>query len=223
FDRWREAARRLLDRNVSPAEVIWIEAPADEVSNNRETAAAASETSPAGFRVPRRFVDVARRVASHPDPGRWHGLYAVLWRLVRESRDVLDSETDTSVRRLFLLDSEAQRGRACGAGNFVPRTSELVVLQQAAGGCTGCLLYQGASRTVFGRGPSGSRIALVGEQPGDQEDRAGAPFVGPAGAILDRALAEAGLDRRALYVTNVVKHFRFTERGGRRIHQTPRP
>jgi uracil-DNA glycosylase family protein len=97
-------------------------------------------------------------------------------------------------------------------------------LAAAARGCRGCRLYTDAEQTVFGAGPRTARMMLVGEQPGDQEDRAGKPFVGPAGRILDRALDAAGIDRDGLYVTNAVKHFKFTvraERGKRRIHQTP--
>jgi DNA polymerase len=97
-------------------------------------------------------------------------------------------------------------------------------LAAAARECRGCRLYADAEQTVFGAGPRAARMMLVGEQPGDQEDRAGKPFVGPAGRILDKALDAAGIDRDGLYVTNAVKHFKFTvraERGKRRIHQTP--
>lgn len=87
--------------------------------------------------------------------------------------------------------------------------------------CHRCPLHAPASQTVFGEGPSGATVMFVGEQPGDQEDRIGRPFVGPAGQILDLALEEAGIDRRTIYVTNAVKHFKFTQRGKRRLHQTP--
>jgi uracil-DNA glycosylase len=97
----------------------------------------------------------------------------------------------------------------------------LAGLRAAAGRCRDCDLYRGATQTVFGAGPDDARMVLVGEQPGDQEDRAGEPFVGPAGRLLDRALADAGIDRSTVYVTNAVKHFKFTERGKRRIHQKP--
>jgi DNA polymerase len=88
-------------------------------------------------------------------------------------------------------------------------------------GCTRCHLYKCGTQTVFGEGPLDARILFVGEQPGDQEDVAGRPFVGPGGQLLDRALAEAGIDRSAAYVTNAVKHFKFERRGRRRIHQKP--
>src|SRR6185503_18465492 len=90
-------------------------------------------------------------------------------------------------------------------------------------GCKACPLWKTGTQTVFGEGSPRSQVMFVGEQPGDQEDRAGEPFVGPAGKLLDRALAEAGIDRRDAYVTNAVKHFRFEPRGKRRIHQTPGP
>ncbi len=94
-------------------------------------------------------------------------------------------------------------------------------LAEGAATCTRCDLYERASRTVFGEGKANAAIVLVGEQPGDQEDKRGHPFVGPAGRVLDRALDEAGLRRGDLYLTNAVKHFKWTERGKRRIHQRP--
>jgi uracil-DNA glycosylase len=96
-------------------------------------------------------------------------------------------------------------------------------LREAAAGCRACELWKPATQTVFGEGPVSARIVFVGEQPGDQEDRKGEPFVGPAGKMLDRALGDAGIDRSDAYVTNAVKHFRFTVKGKRRIHQTPGP
>lgn len=90
-----------------------------------------------------------------------------------------------------------------------------------AEGCTACELYEQATRVVFGDGPVGASIALLGEQPGDREDRAGEPFVGPAGEMLDAALTQAGIEREEVYITNVVKHFRFEERGQRRLHEKP--
>jgi uracil-DNA glycosylase len=97
----------------------------------------------------------------------------------------------------------------------------LTELRDSAADCTRCDLYQHATQTVFGEGRPGATIVLVGEQPGDQEDKQGHPFVGPAGRLLDRALAEAGIDRDDVYVTNAVKHFKWTERGKRRIHERP--
>ena len=97
----------------------------------------------------------------------------------------------------------------------------LAGLREAAAGCRACELWEPAPQTVFGEGPETARVVFVGEQPGDQEDRAGEPFVGPAGKLLDRALGDAGIDRRDAYVTNSVKHFRFTPTPKRRIHQSP--
>jgi uracil-DNA glycosylase len=109
------------------------------------------------------------------------------------------------------------------AAEFVPDSHDLDTLADAADGCKGCDLYLNATQTVFGAGAPDADMMLVGEQPGDQEDKAGAPFVGPAGKLLDKALVAAGVDRDRLYVTNAVKHFKFTlpERGKRRIHKTP--
>ena len=97
----------------------------------------------------------------------------------------------------------------------------LAALRQEAAHCTRCELHKRATQTVFGEGPATARIVLVGEQPGDQEDLQGRPFVGPAGQVLDRALDEAGIDRAKVYVTNAVKHFKFEPRGKRRIHAKP--
>ncbi|MBX6390120.1 MAG: UdgX family uracil-DNA binding protein [Frankia sp.] len=115
------------------------------------------------------------------------------------------------------------RTAATSAAPWVPRGADLPTLAAAAASCAGCGLHQLAdTRTVFGEGPPDARMALVGEQPGDIEDRRGRPFVGPAGKLLDRALHEAGLDRDQLYLTNAVKHFRYRRGAGpRRIHQTP--
>ncbi len=107
---------------------------------------------------------------------------------------------------------------------LIPRRPTLVSLQKAAKGCRGCDLYLKATQTVFGEGPASARVMLVGEQPGDREDLAGKPFVGPAGRVLDDALQQAGIDREDVYVTNVVKHFRWegAARRKRRIHKKPR-
>jgi len=109
------------------------------------------------------------------------------------------------------------------ASRFVPARRTLAALADAAAGCQGCELYENATQTVFGSGPKSARFVLVGEQPGDMEDRQGEPFVGPAGRVLDRALRDAGVGRDAVYITNAVKHFRFdrAERGKRRLHKRP--
>src|SRR3954451_12754034 len=102
---------------------------------------------------------------------------------------------------------------------MVPET--LVTLREAAADCRACPLWKVGTQTVFGEGPQGAELMLVGEQPGDREDREGRPFVGPAGRLLDQALEEAGIDRTRVYVTNAVKHFKWTARGKRRIHAKP--
>jgi len=107
------------------------------------------------------------------------------------------------------------------AHDLIPERPDLDGLRAAATGCTACDLYRDATQTVFGEGASGAQVMLVGEQPGDGEDKAGRPFVGPAGRLLDRALEEAGIDRRLAYVSNVVKHFKFQRRGQLRLHKKP--
>jgi DNA polymerase len=108
-----------------------------------------------------------------------------------------------------------------GASDFIPEVKTLPLLQDAVQRCRGCDLYLNATKAVFGEGRMDASIMFIGEQPGDEEDRQGRPFVGPAGRLLDRALQDAGIDRSAVYVTNAVKHFKFEERGKRRIHKKP--
>jgi DNA polymerase len=110
-----------------------------------------------------------------------------------------------------------------GAADFLPAKPSLPAARSASAGCRGCGLFRHATQTVFGEGEPQARIMLVGETPGDREDVVGRPFVGPAGQLLDRALHAAGIDRSAVYVTNVVKHFKWEPRGKRRLHKRPSP
>lgn len=107
------------------------------------------------------------------------------------------------------------------ATEYLPQRLTLPSLREAAKSCRGCDLYKRATQTVFGEGPKESRVMLVGETPGDQEDKQGKPFVGPAGRLLDEALEAIGLDRQHVYVTNAVKHFKWEERGKKRLHKKP--
>jgi DNA polymerase len=107
------------------------------------------------------------------------------------------------------------------AADFLPLQHDLKHLAKAAEDCQGCALYERATQTVFGEGAAGSPLFMIGEQPGDQEDLQGRPFVGPAGKLLDEVLGEAGIDRKLVYVTNAVKHFKWEPRGKRRLHAKP--
>jgi DNA polymerase len=107
------------------------------------------------------------------------------------------------------------------AAPLVPERPSLPKLREAAAGCTACPLHETGTQTVFGEGTSKAEVVFVGEQPGDQEDLQGKPFVGPAGKLFDKALEDAGIDRSQVYVTNVVKHFKWQARAKRRIHQKP--
>jgi DNA polymerase len=227
FESWREAARRLLAQGISPGDVVWrqpLEAPAKPtLFDAPPTAEEPREPSSAsGFRVPRAFLELARTVATHRDPERWGLLYSVLFRLAQGDHDLMLRRGDPDLERLRKFANEAPPvTSAPGAASFVPKTLDLDELRAAATSCQGCDLYRHATQTVFGVGPASARAALVGEAPGDQEDLQGAPFVGPAGEVLDRALGEAGIPRDSVYVTNVVKHFKFVRTARRRIHQTP--
>ncbi len=367
FEDWQKNARELLKRNVAPRDVIWVEEsgqqPLFEASAGTQNISpqVINGTDAASFKVPRRFVELARNVAAFRDTKKWGLLYSVLWRIAHENHHLLKVETDGEVIQLLRMedavsrdvhhvhafvrfkkvtDTEGERyvawykpdhksirlaapffakrfagmrwsiltpdgsahwdGKALrfsagvdtppanedgleelwstyysttfnpartnlrmmrsempqrfwnnmpelanlgqvlakapgrveemiavqkktpGAGAFVPPNADLKQLREAVSGCEGCELYKHATQPVFGEGPADARVVLIGEQPGDSEDRAGRPFVGPAGEVLNRALAEAGMNRSEVYLTNAVKHFAFEERGKRRIHRTPR-
>ena len=115
----------------------------------------------------------------------------------------------------------AVRHREPGAERFLPERKSLTALREAARDCQGCELYRPATQTVFGEGPARAKMVLVGEQPGDVEDREGHPFVGPAGKLLDKALAAASIERERVYLTNAVKHFKFERTGKARLHKRP--
>ncbi len=120
-----------------------------------------------------------------------------------------------------LTGEAAMDETSTSAADFLPSRRSLAALRRAVQGCRGCPLYRNATRAVFGEGRADAPLMLVGEMPGNDEDLGGRPFVGPAGRVLDRALAEAGIDRDDAYVTNVVKHFKWVPRGQRRLHKTP--
>jgi uracil-DNA glycosylase family protein len=120
-----------------------------------------------------------------------------------------------------LVSKQLGDGASESAADYLPRKLTLPALRRAAAVCEGCPLYRDATQTVFSEGPADAQIVLVGETPGDQEDQQGKPFVGPAGKVLDEALVGAGLNRGEVYVTNVVKHFKWEPRGKRRLHKKP--
>jgi probable DNA metabolism protein len=368
FTAWQQAARRALRDGVEPGVIHW-----QELDDSQPTLGIFEEGDenptavPTNHRVPRRFLDIARRVACHRDPKRWALLYRTLFRLTHGEPHLLEVTVDPDVHRLTQMDQAIRhdvhkmrafvRFRAVtdddggpwyvawfepahhvvewNAPFFVdrfanmrwsiltpdrcahwdgkniqfsaglprteapdadavealwrqyyahifnparvkihamqtempkrywknlpeaelipalirkaparvetmiarsksqylpdaawqpakpPETRDLEILREAAARCTACPLCENATQTVFGEGPSEAEVVFVGEQPGDTEDRQGHPFIGPAGKLLDRALAEAEIDRDKVYVTNAVKHFKWEPRGKRRIHQKP--
>ncbi len=138
----------------------------------------------------------------------------------RDSMPLATNSTKTSARSKAAERAQAKRT----AAELVPRSPTLTELRSSAASCKACDLWKMATQTVFGEGPAHARVMFVGEQPGDQEDKLGHPFVGPAGRLLDEALVEAGIERSEVYVTNIVKHFKWeaAQRGKRRIHKKPR-
>lgn len=365
FREWQRVAREVLAGGLAPNEVVWEELHGEQPGLGMFDEAATQQAK-ARVRVPRSFVEIAKRVACHRSARRWDLLYRVLWRLTHGEPHLLEVTVDPDVYELARMDkavrrdvhkmrafvrfrevahdgetwfiawfepahhivelnapffrdrfagmrwsiltpdrcahwdgrmlsftdgvprSEApvedrvealwltyygsifnparvkthamqaempkkywrnlpetailpallreapsrtaemiarSRSKAAPADEFhpapVPDSTSLTTLRKAALGCTACPLYRNATQTVFGEGPKHAPLMLVGEQPGDQEDRAGRAFVGPAGQLLNRALADAGIDRDQAYVTNAVKHFKWEPRGKRRLHAKP--
>jgi DNA polymerase len=141
------------------------------------------------------------------------------WNLLPETQDIPDLLNDAPRRVKLMVKNEPPEQD--GAAAFLPEKRTIDSLRSAAAACQGCPLHGPATQTIFGEGPLDARAMFVGEQPGDQEDLAGRPFVGPAGQLLDGLLARVGIDRSQVYVTNSVKHFKFEQRGKRRIHSKP--
>jgi len=169
--------------------------------------------------------------------GLWRTYYAAAFNPARANESKLARDMPVRFRATLpespvipsLLSEAPKRAESLRRGSggvtsrtLVPASRDLNVLRESAKGCTGCDLFRHATQTVFGEGPPSASLVLVGEQPGDNEDVAGRPFVGPAGDLLDRALADAGISRSDVYLTNAVKHFAWEPRGKRRIHRTPR-
>lgn len=175
-----------------------------------------------------------------PVEAMWHGYYAAIfnparvkigamlkemprkyWKNLPETALIPQLIAGAQAREAQMIAAAAPAADAPDRGDPADRNRAWALLKAEAAGCTRCPLHAGAGGTVFGEGPVDARLMLVGEQPGDREDMAGRPFVGPAGQLLDRALGDAGIDRGRLYLTNAVKHFKHVRRGPRRIHDTP--
>jgi DNA polymerase len=200
---WNGAALRL-GAGAQPADV-----PDDDALEAYWRAYFSSIFNPARLKVSAMTSEMPRKY--------WRNLpeAAAIPELIRASRE----RTETMVETPTVSPERAPRARPATAAGVAPEG--LAALAADAGVCRLCDLHRHATQTVFGEGPADARLMLVGEQPGDQEDLAGRPFVGPAGQMLDRALAQAGIPRASVYVTNAVKHFKFEPRGKRRIHATP--
>ena len=224
---FRAACRRLWAEQTEPSRVVWRaagDADGDLFASPPAPPAPPSRAGPAPpLHVPAGFLTLCEEVIQHSDPGRFDLLYRLLWRLQHEPGlrdDVLDADRVAArqMAQAVRRDRHAQADEATPSGE-APRS--LPALREALQRCRECPLGEHATRAVPGEGPKHAKLMFVGEQPGDQEDLQGRPFVGPAGQLFDRALAELGLDRRDAYVSNAVKHFKFELRGKRRIHKTP--
>jgi DNA polymerase len=227
---FRRACRALWVEKIAPNHVTWRTAPDAEAglfAAGAAVPAATAATAPPVY-VPAWFMPLCESAILHPDPGHFALLYRLLWRLQTEPalrHDPLDPDR-------VAADEMARTARAGPQGAEVrPRSdaapprdgtpATLPDLRRALERCRDCPLGEHATQAVPGEGPARARLMFVGEQPGDQEDLRGRPFVGPAGQLLERALAQLGIDRREVYITNAVKHFKFELRGKRRIHKTP--
>lgn len=212
FESWRETARALILAGIPPQDIDW------QVGEG--TSDIPSPPSSAGLSVPKGFFDIARLAIEHDDPNRFGLLYALLY-IVTQDRTALTDRSDPLVARVEAMAHEVSMARTQKIKTGSNSEAALSALRQDASNCTRCDLYRHATQVVFSEGQVDARMMLVGEQPGDQEDLQGRPFVGPAGQVLDKALEKAGIDRARIYISNAVKHFKFEPRGKRRIHSKP--
>ena len=218
---FRHACRTLWAEQVEPGRVRWqIGSEADETPDAVPPAPVAA-TPPVvrTLHVPAAFMPLCEQVILHRDPGRFDLLYRLLWRLQTEPglrNDPRDADWVRAQEMAGEVHDDMVKSAACGE---TPRS--LPALRVALERCRECPIGEHATQAVPGEGPRHARLMFVGEQPGDQEDLQGRPFVGPAGQLFSRALAELGIDRRTVYIGNAVKHFKFELRGKRRIHKTP--
>ena len=213
FESWRDSARALILAGIPPHDVDWH--VSDTATSPLPPAVPDNRVS-----VPRHFFDLARLAIQHDDPNRFALLYALLF-IVAQDRSALDDGDDPLVARVQAMAREASMAKTQRIRMDTGSEAALSALREDAESCTRCDLYKHATQTVFGEGHIDARLMLVGEQPGDQEDLQGRPFVGPAGQLLDKALEKAAIDRMKVYISNAVKHFKFEPRGKRRIHSKP--
>ena len=214
FESWRDAARALILAGIPPQEIDW------RVGEAAPDASVPPPLPGAGISVPKGFFDIAKLAIAHDDPNRFGLLYALLY-TVAQDRSALSDRSDPLVARVEAMAHEVSMARTQRIKAGSTSEAALEALRQEAEGCTRCDLYKHATQVVFSEGPADARLMLVGEQPGDQEDLQGRPFVGPAGQVLDEALEKAGIERARVYISNAVKHFKFEPRGKRRIHSKP--
>ncbi len=214
FESWRETARSLILAGIPPQEIEW------HVGEDPHEQSLLPAPPGAGISVPKGFFDIARQAIAHDDPNRFGLLYALLY-IVTQDRTALTDRSDPLVARVEAMAREVSMAITERIEAGSNSEAALEALRQDANGCTRCDLYRHATQIVFSEGPVDAPLMLVGEQPGDQEDLQGRPFVGPAGQMLDKALEKAGIDRARTYISNAVKHFKFEPRGKRRIHSKP--
>lgn len=218
---FRRACRALWTEQAEPGSVRW------RIGGEADAAPGASAPTPAPpptavahpLHVPPAFVPLCEQVILHRDAGRFDLLYRLLWRLQTEPGLRNDPRDADRVRAQAMAKEVHEDMVKSADGGETPRS--LPALRVALERCRECPIGEHATQAVPGEGPRHARLMFVGEQPGDQEDLQGRPFVGPAGQLFSRALSELGIDRRTVYVSNAVKHFKFELRGKRRIHKTP--
>lgn len=237
FEDFREKARLLLAADVPPPKVTWNDGAQKQMSLLSLVGDPIPEAKGEAPRVPPSFMEGAELAAKHTHRERWDVLYRVVWRLTHGEAALLDNPSDPDVSKFRSLGAEVRAeqlstgrrtsrggvGRASMAFAFVPlHANDVRAVANAVGGCRACHIHANATQPVFGEGAGDARIMLVGEQPGDIEDRQGRPFVGPSGKVLHEALSAAAIPREKLWVTNAVKHFKWEPRGERRLHSRPK-
>lgn len=245
LDGFRQAVRRLIAEELAPQHVVWTIAEEPDLFGHD------GEEEAPPISLPRTVGEMIGLVVHHPDPQRYALLYQLVWRVLNGERELLHISSDPLVHRLSAMAQEIRQSLFRSVLNMSPtqngpQSVDGIIEQEsimttkrkpepeamwdhepkslkelnAAIAAAGPLV-PGATQAVFGEGPAHADIVFVGEQPGDQEDIQGRPFVGPAGRLFDKAMKDAGIDRDKVYLTNAVKHFKFEQRGHRRIHSKP--
>jgi uracil-DNA glycosylase family protein len=215
FAEWRTTCISLLNAGKKPDEIVWTQENQPSLYIGTGPESPQSQT----IRIAPKARVLLEKIAAHPSPNRWDLGYRILYRIVLGGeRNLLENSADPDVMVALRMEREIDQGVPQAEFMTVAAVPEIADRIQV---CRACPIGSNGTRAVSGEGPIDAKVMLVGEQPGDEEEKAGRPFVGPAGAILNEVFQQLPQSRSGVYVTNVVKHFKFVPRGKRRIHDKP--